>query len=155
MHSISTILTLSALVGLGLGVAMPAAGNDGMPTRLKYRRGHPTDSPGHLAPRDFSIVITDTQNRLPAQNLAQPCDDAKCNELCYQRGGFVGGSCGDSGKCDCVEPPPATDPESTNYPQSDFFDFFFGRLCFVVHVHADNSHAPVHYNVQECWTYSE
>ena len=63
---------------------------------------------GNLAPRDFSILITDTQDRIAPHRVEEACDDAKCNELCYQRGGFVGGTCGDSGKCDCVEPSSGT-----------------------------------------------
>ncbi|CAF9932279.1 MAG: hypothetical protein HETSPECPRED_008321 [Heterodermia speciosa] len=87
MHSISKIFALWAAASLSLTVAMPAAGND-----------------GNLTPRDFSILITDTQDRVAPHRVEEACDDAKCNELCYQRGGFVGGTCGDSGKCDCVEP---------------------------------------------------
>ena len=67
------------------------------------------DPPGTIAPRDFSILITDTQDRLPAHRLQESCDDAKCDDLCYQRGGFIGGVCGDNGKCDCTAPSAATD----------------------------------------------
>ena len=38
MHSVSKILTLSALVGLGLSAAMPAAGNDGRLTHGRVDR---------------------------------------------------------------------------------------------------------------------
>ena len=34
------------------------------------------------------------------------CDDAACDKTCYEKGGFVGGSCNADGACECQAPEP-------------------------------------------------
>ena len=57
MHSISKILTLSALVSLGLGVAMPAAGSGGMPARLSIDQGTLLTLQGISHPEIFPLSL--------------------------------------------------------------------------------------------------
>lgn len=59
----------------------------------------------NLASRDISIVISGN-DRTPVQHTKNTCDDAACDDACYQKGGFTGGSCDADGVCQCTDPPP-------------------------------------------------
>ena len=144
MHSFSKILALWAAASLSLTVAMPPASHDGMSSHAGVNQTRLLNLPGTLAPRDFSIVITDTQDRLPAHRLEETCDDDKCNELCYQRGGFVGGNCGDAGKCECTAPSADTDLRAQG--GTSHLDQFFYFILFLFFPHQNIQCRPFHAN---------
>ena len=104
MHSISVILTFMTVIGFSTASFVPNIEAQGKHIYFPTSRRQTANPVIGLEARDITIVISDNGQHTSAPGIQDDCNDEACDDACYQKGGYIGGSCDSSGTCQCQSP---------------------------------------------------